>query len=637
MTNDPIKTDEAGKSTVLPAIVPAKSFMTAGPTLHYSHTNVLWLWFLTVLVFFAACAFWYTIAIGGVVSIDLSEVLDPSLLHLGHYAVMPISIFEHSWQIVVLGTLMGILAVVPVLNSQLLSFRYSIPLVLAVMFIAKLYLFGLFILFSCIAVACRPLRFRSRFISVALCMAPQLIYWAIWGGDKTADPVRWGFSFAPWIYAWLSGLAMAGIVLGIGHFTRYKPGLNGLTCLLFLGIAFGVFQHQIGFAELDYYRYIAGNDPKSAVEFQDQSISDTLDRVLADPSRRSHLEGQLFQFGEPVGVRQRMKERIEESLIYTNRWPGWFRREMPASLRYQNKRQTLMIEYEKFMDHWPGDEKRMPTVMYFRAVLSEIYPDIRDIVDHEMLCFYSDYPFEDNYLNWQELFDRFPESDESIEARWRIAMHHAAKGRFEEAGEYCQMGLVEVKKRLDESVASQAVDPGSFFAAFRQTTPDVITPFRLRDLRFRFRKLQSLLGKENQGADTESRKRLAEFLMLNPYDEHSYTVGLERLLEGMPPEDGLRDNILLAKALQIADLHRRSKLLEELATQYPQRDAGVRAWYEWGMAKIKLWKEPDNSEQEKKDLLAESRAILSDFIEKHPEGPYSDQALEMLQTLFQPQ
>jgi hypothetical protein len=131
LTNDPIKTDEAGKSTVLPAIVPAKSFMTAGPTLHYSHTNVLWLWFLTVLVFFAACAFWYTVVIGGAVSIDLSEVLDPSLLHLGHYAVMPISIFEHSWQIVVLGTLMGILAVVPVLNSQLLSFRYSIPLVLA--------------------------------------------------------------------------------------------------------------------------------------------------------------------------------------------------------------------------------------------------------------------------------------------------------------------------------------------------------------------------------------------------------------------------------------------------------------------------------------------------------------------------
>ena len=109
------------------------------------------------------------------------------------------------------------------------------------------------------------------------------------------DPVRWGFSFAPWIYAWLSGLAMAGLILGIGHFTRYKPGLNWLIGLLVLGIAFGVFQRHIGFAELDYHRYIALNDPSDAVEFQDQSISETLDKVLADPSERSRLEGQFFE------------------------------------------------------------------------------------------------------------------------------------------------------------------------------------------------------------------------------------------------------------------------------------------------------------------------------------------------------
>ena len=208
------KMTQRSADKVTSGAAPVKSFMTAGPTLHYSHTNVLWLWFLAVVVYIATCIFWYAIVIGGPVSIGLLEFTDTSLFHLGQYAVIPISIYEYPWQIVVLGILMGILAVAPVLVSQLLSFRYSVALILAVMFIAKLYLFGVFVLVSCVAVACRPLRFRSRFISLALCMAPQLVYWAIWGGDSTADPVRWGFSFAPWIFAWLSGLAMAALVFG---------------------------------------------------------------------------------------------------------------------------------------------------------------------------------------------------------------------------------------------------------------------------------------------------------------------------------------------------------------------------------------------------------------------------------------
>jgi len=301
------KMTEASTIKAASGTAPVKSFMTAGPTLHYSHTNVLWLWFLAVLVYVGTCIFWYAIVAGGPVSIRLLEFADISLFHLGHYAVTPISIYEYPWQIVVLGILMGILAVVPVLVSQLLSFRYSVAMVLAVMFIAKLYLFGVFVLVSCIAVASRPLRFRSRFISLALCMAPQLIYWAIWGGDSTSDPVRWGFSFAPWIYAWLSGLAMAALILGIGHFTRYKPGLNWLIGLCFLGVAFSVFQRHIGFAELDYHRYIAGSDPADAVEFQDQSISDTLAKVLADVPLRSRLEGQFFEFNDAVELRRKIK------------------------------------------------------------------------------------------------------------------------------------------------------------------------------------------------------------------------------------------------------------------------------------------------------------------------------------------
>jgi hypothetical protein len=628
--DDISKMTEESTVKVSSGTAPAKSFMTAGPTLHYSHTNVLWLWFLAVVVYVATCTFWYAIVAGGPVSIGLSEFTKAPLFDLGHYAVTPISIYEYPWQIVVLGILMGILAVSPVLVSQLLSFRYSVSMVLAVMFIAKLYLFGVFVLISCIAVASRPLRFRSRFISLALCMAPQLIYWAIWGSDSTADPVRLGFSFAPWIYAWLSGLTMAAVILGVGHFTRYKPGLNWLICLCFLGVAFSVFQRHIGFAELDYHRCIAGSDPEDAVEFQDQSISDTLDKVLADPSQRSHLGGQFFKFNDPAGLRLKLKGNVHDLLTYNNLWPGWFRKKMPARLQYQIRRQTLLAEYEKFIARWPGNQERLPTVMYFRAMLNEIRPDVRNIVDQEMLRFYSDYPFADNNSDWRELFERFPESPESIEARWRIAIDEAGKGNFDVAEEICQAAGSMIEDVLDELSASQAKESPSIFSAFQQPAPAVMTPFKLRDLQLRFHKLQSLISEENRGDD------LAEFLMLNPHDERSYAVGLDGLLEKVSADDGLRDNLLLAKAMLVDDVHRRLQLLKELAKQYPQRDAGIRAQYEQGMAKIKLWKNPDCSEEEKKQLLIDSHAILSDFIEKHP-GPFSEQAQEMLQALPQPQ
>jgi len=95
--------------------------------------------------------------------------------------------------------------------------------------------------------------------------------------------------------------------------------------------------------------------------------------------------------------------------------------------------------------------------------------------------------------------------------------------------------------------------------------------------------------------------------------------------------------VLLEKAMLVDDIRRRSQLLEKLTKRYPQRDAGIQAQYEWGMAKIKLWKNPDSSEEGEKQLLIDSRKILLDFIEKHPDCPFSEQAREMLQTLPQPQ
>jgi len=153
----------------------SKSFMAVGPTLHYSHKNVQICWLLAVGAFGISCLFWSKIVTGSFWSFDVQTITTMEFWRLDQSITTGVNIFEYPWQILVLGLLMGIMAVVPVLISQLMSFRYSLIFILEVFSLANLPGFAICLFISCIAAACRPLRFRSRFIAIALCTAPQLI------------------------------------------------------------------------------------------------------------------------------------------------------------------------------------------------------------------------------------------------------------------------------------------------------------------------------------------------------------------------------------------------------------------------------------------------------------------------------
>ncbi|MBL7215134.1 MAG: hypothetical protein ISS71_05605 [Phycisphaerae bacterium] len=620
------------KKTTVTSPAPPKSFMTAGPTLHYSHANVLWCWALTILIFIVVCVFWQALLVNKPL-LDLTGLLDTSQFQLGRYVVSPISIYEYPWQIVVLGTLMGVIATVPVLVSQLLSFRYSVPLILAIIIVAGLHLFGVFVWVSCLAVASRPLRFRSRFISVALCMAPQLVYWAIWGGYSTIDPVRSGFSFAPWIYAWLTGLVMAALVLGIGHFTRYKPGLIWIFSLVLLVVAFGVFHRHIGFAELDYQRNVANNNPEDAVQFHDNDVSATIDNIIKDDALRSFLVGKFYPT-EPILLREKLKEEIRNLLAY-DRWPewDWFQKRMPEDLKYQAKRRQLINRYDVFMKRWP-DSKRVAIALYFKAILNEYHPDVRYFGNTEILRFYSDYPFYDNLLIWQELYERFPQSPESFEARWRMAMREAAKAEFDKADELCAVALAMIRDYLNRPVQTQAktADSDSIFTAFQEPARTVMTAFKLRDLENRLKRLQELINKENRGEDEVSKRRLANFVILNSHGLE-YVPRLDELLKEMPQDDSLRDNLLLEKIMWAEDAKQRQQMLTAFIRQFTDTDAGIRAHYELALVKVQLWKEPLLPDQARQELLAETRTILTDFLNHYPESIFARKVRELLDTL----
>ncbi|HEW79190.1 MAG TPA: hypothetical protein ENH34_04395, partial [Phycisphaerales bacterium] len=469
----------------------AKSFMTVGPTLHYSHKNVQRCWLLAVLAFAVSCLFWSKIQTGSFWTFDFAAVTSPKLWRLGQAAITGVSIFEYPWQILVLGMLMGILGIVPVLISQLMSSRYSLPFILAVAFLANLPAFAISLLLSCVAVACRPLRFRSRFIAIALCTAPQLAFWGYFGGAIGVEPIKWGFSFTPWICAWLVGLAIAGLVLGIGHFTRYRPGLVWMFTSLVLLTTVVVFEVKIGFDELDYQLYVAKNNPEQVSEFHDHSITEALDKTITNPAVIKYLAG-FFYPAEPIPLRAELKREIQIQLSQ-DRWPSWF--VATDELKYQAKRQWLFEQYDLFISR-RAKSRRMPIALYYKALLREYSPDVKAIEQKEELHFYSDYPYERSREIWYQLYRDFGGSPESLEARWRIAKHWAGQGKFEQADKLLAQAQTMIGER-SQTKAQRHIDTktqsDTLFGPFRPPADSAMTAFKLAELQRKLNQLRSLI------------------------------------------------------------------------------------------------------------------------------------------------
>ena len=621
-----------------------KTFLTVGPTLHYSHRNVQFYWLLAAFMFSLACLFWSRIVTGTFWAFDFEAQTLPDFHDLGRVTVTGVSIFEYPWQIIVLGLLMGILAVVPVLVAQLMSFGHSFLFVLAVFFLANLPGFAVFLIASCLAAAARPLRFRSRIIAIALCLAPQLIYWGAFGGARGVEPLEWGFSFAPWIWAWLTGMTVTGIVLALGHYTRYKPGLVWTFTTTTLLLALILFQGKIGFDELDYQLYVARNNPEEVAEFRDHSIREALDKTITDPTEKEYRKV-FFYPTEVIPLREEMKKEIQSNLARDDRWPSWLL--VSEELQYEDKRQWLNEQYDRFLrpprTRWTplalhqriverrSHSKRMAIALYYKALLNEYSPDLRRIGQDETLHFGSDYPHRLSSRIWFELYRNRGHSPESAEARWRAARQLAGQKEIEKA----RAVLVEAEEIVREHLALQPNSPpalsDSLFSAFRRPPDTVMTPMKLRELQGRIHELRTLISDENLAGGDGALTRLAAFVMLNPYSLE-YEPQLDLLLAQTGDKDALRDNILLAKAKLIADDQHRAQRLGELSRQYQNTDGGTQALYELTRLNIRLYQR-----ESKRANLVLARDMLTSFLSLYPDSFYSPQVKKNLDDLPRPE
>jgi len=616
-----------------------KTFLTVGPTLHYSHRNVQRYWLLAAFVFSLACLFWSRVVTGQFWAFNFASQRIPDFWELGRDTITGVSIFEYPWHIIVLGLLMGIMAVVPVLTAQLMSFGHSFIFILAVFFLANLPGFAVFLIASCLAVAARPLRFRSRIIAIALCLAPQLVYWGAFGGARGVEPLEWGFSFAPWIWAWLTGMTIAGLVIGIGHYTRYKPGLIWVFTTTTLLLALGVFVWKIGFDELDYQFYVAQSNPEEVLEFRDRSIREALDRTITDPTEKEYRSGFSYP-SEPIPLREELKREIQAQLIQ-DRWPTWLI--LPEELLYQERREQLNAQYDRFIrppePRWMpaalhkeivtrrARSRRMPIALYYKALLNEYSPDLRRIQQDETLHFFSDYPQERASRIWFRLYNDFGHSPESAEARWRGARQLAGQKDLKKARELLDEAdnIVAMQLAIDEKLESAPTD--GLFSAFRPPPDTVMTTQKLRDLLRRIHELRTLISDENLAGGDGALDRLAQFVMLNPHNL-DYERQLDLLLGAIGEKDPLRDNLLLEKAKLIADDQGRAERLGVLSREFQNTDGGMQALYELSRLHLRLYqREP------KKESLLQATNMLTSFLSLYPQSFYTAQVEKNLADL----
>ena len=625
------------------AASPQKSLLTIGPTLHYSHDNVMFFHIAALCSYAVTLLFWSKILTGELFPFPANWAEPENFFGMANLINHPLSIFEYPEQIIVLGMLMGIIAVVPTLISQAMSFRHSLPFVAAYLIMGRPVGFAAILLISCFGAASRPLRFRSRIIAIALCISPQVLYWGYYGNIGTLEPIKAGFAYAPWLCALVAALLVATVVLGIGHFTRYKPGLIFTSNTIFLCITIGIFQHNISLGELDYQLYVAGNNPKKITEFYDQNISNQLD-AMVETIQENKSPYDFYPNDEKL-IRQRLKYDIQNELR-GDRWLSGF--DQQGKLNYQRKRAWLLDQYEKFlkpekkwwMPNWihkklivsKARHKRLPIALYYKGLLSEFQPDIQLIDEKEILRFHSDYPHTSTSPVWWHLYRESNNSSESIEARWRIAMQLAGTGNFEKANELCDIALNMLKKQtsqLQYTPTQADVD----FKIFSDPPDTVMTLPILNELEFRLNELTTLINKSNYQDDPNSRDSLAKLVTLNPY-QLDYQMNLDLLLAKTSEKNNLIDNIYLKRILRQCDLPEKAKNLKWLTEKFPDSDAAIRASYKLALIKAQIWKDfTEDNLALKNEYLVQARDLIAEFIAKNPHHYLTGKIVKKLDAL----
>ncbi|MCK5271378.1 MAG: hypothetical protein KAJ52_02330 [Sedimentisphaerales bacterium] len=553
-----------------------------------------------------------------------TETLIPTLLS-------PLNIFQFPDYIIVTALLMGLLCMVPILTAQLYNFFYAIPFLFAVFFLGHNTILTFCLAISCAAVSFEPLRFKSKFVAAISALLPEALYWVFFSGQNPQqDALRWAVLYAPWAIALLVCVILLGVILGLGHFLRYRPGvLMPIFGFLLAGTVW-YFHLSIGMNERDFQAEVYRYSPELVADFQDRSIKGLLEEELALQQKQApFLSAELLARQIRMEWRWAFNPNVNSVSGNSIELSGWNPMAMASAeaSRFVFAKITSSTYFDHFIKNHPGDP-READALYYKALIVDIKVDSRALRDEDMLRFYDNVPSIHSQAIWNDIIKRFGQTEVALEARWRLA-RLLAGGNPQNS---------DITKNFDDALEllRQARQPCRQFIAGRKETtkrsffwnsrlgaiftppPPTVSDEELLSLRDRIERLILLISPENRTSRQSNDIRLAKFVGLDAC-QFNYEDKLKELMLNAPKPDPLVDNVELAQAMVEKDPDDKRARLTDIIKRYPRRDAGLQAMLE--LARI-LLEDRKSSEYraDRQNLRQESLELLNNIVSSRPDS-----------------
>ncbi len=608
-----------------------KRWVSDGPTVAFARRYRYLCWAFNLLLYILLNLFYLRLHTGG--WLPWQHTYEATTLT--EQLLSPLSIFDYPAQIFVLGLLMALLCALPIITAQLYNLWYALPFPVVVLLCGHQQILSLCLFVSCTAVSFHPFRFKSKFVAAVMCLIPELLYVIIFSGSNPeTEALRWAVLYAPWVLAFFFSLMLFGVILAIGHFVRYRPGV--ITPIFGLALAGTVllFHLKIGMNERDFQAYVYQYRPETVVNLCSKDIQPLLEEEKA-------LWEKHFYYLNP--------DTFEDELM--QEWENNFRLSSLTAVRNKTDTEAKSVqEAQKFLqtqddavsniDHfirmYPND-RRVADAYYYKGLILDLKPDVRQLRQKRRLAFYNDIPSATSEAVWAQLLDRFVESEVAIEARLRFAILSLQleeekpnyKERFQQASDLlleaqkrCRM-LMDMRKEKERQTSSQP----SMSDIFNPKTP-ILSDEVLIALRLRIGILAALIANENRPGDILHDKRLSEFIGLDPY-QLDYETRLKALKLDAPQPDPLIDNIELAETMLRTDPEVKGLELRKLIRKYPEQDGGNQARIELAKLYLEKYNRSDN-ETDRETLLQRGRETLTPVLNLPPESIFFQQAQELL-------
>lgn len=616
--------------------------LTDGATMEYAGSVRAVFWGINLLLYILLNMFYLRVQTGEWLQLEgpyISESLIPNLLS-------PLNIFEFPSFIIVMGLVMGLICTVPILIAQLYNFLYSIPFLFSVFFVGHNPVLTLCLLVSCGSVSFKPMRFKSKFVSVLLALAPPVLYWILFSGENPEqDVLRWAVLYSPWGLAFVVCVVIFGIVLTIGHFLRYRPGILLPIFGLVLAGTVMLFRSEIGMDERDFQAEVYRYSPGQVVEFQNRSIKGLLEAESAERQKQyPYLSTELLMRQLQMEWRWAFSSRMS-SMLNGQEELSEGNPISPArneAVKFAWTKLTCLVHIENFIiTH--GEDKKAADAQYYKALLIDLKVDTKSLRDEDMLRFYHDVPSSYSKSTWREILDKFGDFEVGIEARHRLARFMAGRKpqktsdtyKFDEALVLLEKAQELCRKTL--RLREQTSETYSFWmnqlgTIFKRPAP-TISDEELKELKIRIGKLMVLIDKENRTGHLRHEERLAQFVGLDRHQLH-YESKLKELMLEAPQPDPLQDNIELALAMLVKDPDEKIAKLTKLTNQYPNSDGGIEAMLELAEA---LLEQRSRSEHrgDQEHLLEKSQELLQKVAALGDKSFYGEYAQEVLKETHQ--